>query len=404
MFTQFDIAPKYRMMIVFAVAMLASWLVFRPILHIAKSKNLVDNPEARKLQKEPVPMLGGVVVFFGIIMGLTFFKTWYSYVSIFPVVSAMVMMLYIGMIDDIKGIKPSIRFALEILIALLMVYGTRSYVSNFQGMWGIENVSTACGVALSVLTFVGVVNAYNMIDGIDGLSSSLGIQFCTCFFLLFFLAHDYSYAALAAVSVAALVPFFLHNVFGWSSKMFIGDGGTMVMGTMFSAMILEVLSPNFGRFMSQVTTATMGESWQFDFSLIAFTLAVFGLPIADTLRVMFERIAHKKSPFSPDNTHLHHLYVQNKYSYIGTTIRENILNMTGILAFFILWRTGASLEWQMYGVVLVALAANHIPVALLRYALRHPEGSYARFIARCADYSHVERKGLWLKIQKVIDR
>lgn len=404
MFTALDIPPKFRMMIIFAVAMVASSLVFRPILQIAKDKNLVDNPDARKLQKQPIPVMGGVVVFFGIIMGLTFFKTWYNYVSIFPVVSAMVMMLYIGIIDDIKGIKPHTRFVLEIMISLLMVFGTKSYVANFQGMWGIECVGTACGVALSVLTFVGVVNAYNMIDGIDGLSSSLAIQVCTCFFLLFFLAHDYSYAALAVVTMAAMVPFFCHNVFGWSSKMFIGDGGTMVMGTMFSAMIFEVLSGKFGPIFSAVTDATIGKGFAGNLSLIAFTLAVFGLPIADTLRVMFERIAHKKSPFSPDNNHLHHLYVQNGYSYIGTTIRENLLNLAGIAALILLWVFGASMEWQMYTVVIVALLANHIPAALLRYALKHPESAYACFVSKCAQNSHVERKGIWLKIQKVIDR
>ena len=128
MFTTLDIPPKFRMMIIFAVAMVASSLVFRPILQIAKDKNLVDNPDARKLQKQPIPVMGGVVVFFGIIMGLTFFKTWYNYVSIFPVVSAMVMMLYIGIIDDIKGIKPHTRFALEIMISLLMLFLKLNYV------------------------------------------------------------------------------------------------------------------------------------------------------------------------------------------------------------------------------------------------------------------------------------
>ena len=404
MFPIIDLAPKFRMLIVFFVAWLASALIFKPICQIAKSKNIVDNPDARKLQKEPIPVLGGVVVFFGIIAGLTFFKTLHSYVSIFPVVSAMVVMLYIGVIDDVRGIKSYTRFALEIMVALLMVFGTKAYVANFQGMWGIDYVSTTCGVMLSVLTFVGVVNAYNMIDGIDGLSSSLGIQICLCFFLLFFLAHDYSYAALAAVTMAAMLPFFMHNVFGWSSKMFIGDGGTMVLGTMFSAMILEVLSTRFGTALEAITEVTIGGGWTLDFSLIAFTLAVFGLPIADTLRVMFERIARKKSPFSPDNTHLHHLYVQNGYSFIGTTIRENLLNIVGIAAFILLWRLGASKEWQMYGVVLCALAADHIPTALLRYTLKHPDCALAVFVAKRAKRSHIERRGIWLKIQKLIDR
>lgn len=399
-----DIPPKFRMMIVFIISMLAANLVFRPILNISKQKGIVDNPDARKLQKEPIPILGGAAVFFGIMMGITFFKTWYNYVNIFPVISAMVMMLYIGIIDDIVDIKPKIRFALEILISLLLIFGTHRCITNFQGLWGIENVSIGLGIVLSVITFVGLVNAYNMIDGIDGLSSSLGIQICIFFSIIFFIAHDYAFSALSVVTMAALVPFFLHNVFGWSSKMFIGDGGTMVIGTMFAAMVFETLSSKFGGLLTSVTDVTVKEGFARNLSLIAFCLAVFSLPIADTLRVMTERIAHKKSPFSADNIHLHHLFVRNGYSYIGTTIRENILNLSVIAIFAALWLCGASLEWQLYGTVLSAFAANIITASVLRYCLSHPERSYSRFISRCAQKSHVERKGIWLKIQKIVDR
>lgn len=405
MFQLIDLLPKYRMMIIFALAMLSSWLVFKPILRIAKKKDIVDNPEARKLQKEPIPILGGVVVFFGIIIGITFFKTWFTYISIFPVVTAMVIMLYIGVMDDISGIKPKVRFALEILTAILIIYSTRFYVSNFQGLWGIETVSKPIGIALSILTFVGLVNAYNMIDGIDGLSSSLGIQMCMFMFLLFFLAHDYSYAALAVVSMAAMVPFFMHNVFGWSSKMFIGDGGTMVMGTMFSAMVFKALSTNFSEVLAKITERSLDAVLPLErLSMIAFTVAVFSLPVADTLRVMFERVADKKSPFSPDNRHLHHLYIRNGFSHIGTTIRENLLNAVTILALIILWLCGAGMEWQLYGVVLTALVANHVPTGVLRYCLKHPESRLSSFVSSRAEKSHVERKGIWLKIQKLIDR
>lgn len=187
--------------------------------------------------------------------------------------------------------------------------------------------------------------------------------------------------------------------------MFIGDGGTMVMGTMFSAMVFKALSTNFSEILANVTERSLESIFPLaNLNLIAFTLAVFSLPVADTLRVMFERIAVGKSPLEADNRHLHHLYIRNNYSHIGTTIRENILNLSCIMTSILLWICGAGMEWQLYGVIMVAFVANLTPALFLRYALNHPESRFGRFVGYCAEKSHVERKGAWLKIQKLIDR
>ena len=388
-----DIAYKYRLLILFAIAFVATQLVFIPILRIAKGKNIVDNPDARKLQKEPVPVMGGIAVFFGITVGLCFYKTMIVYTSLFPVLGAMTVMLYLGSIDDILSSSPKLRFAIEVIVALVLLYGLKCCIVNFQGLWGIDCIPVWLGVLLSVVTFVGIVNSINMIDGVDGLCSAFCVLILGCFGVLCFLARDYSFAVLSAVCIGSLIPFFLHNVFGWSTKMFIGDGGTMMIGTAVSAMVFVILRRNFG----------IQEAFpELNFSRIAFVLSVMSIPVSDTIRVMLVRVFHHKSPFSPDKNHLHHIFVAAGFSYISITMIELCLDIFVIAVFVLSWIAGASVSGQVYFVLAATVLADFGTACLLKRLSVRNGAAYARIRGR-AERTHVERKGFWLIIQKIID-
>ena len=387
------IAYKYRLIALFFISFISTMIVFKPILRIAIKKDIVDNPDARKLQKKPVPVMGGIAVFFGIMVGLCFYKTMISYTALFPVVSAMTIMMYLGCMDDILSVRADTRFGLEILVAATLIFGLKCYICNFQGLWGIDVIPSSVGVALSILTFLGLVNAINMIDGVDGLSSAFCILILGCFGIFCFLSRDYSFAVLAAVCIGGLLPFFLHNVFGYTTKMFIGDGGTMMMGTAISAMVFVVLRGN-----NAIETLYP----ELNFSRIAFVVAVLSIPVADTLRVMFCRIAHKKSPFEPDKTHLHHLFVKAGFSYISITMIEIALDILVIGAFFLTWWLGGSLELQLYVTVAAAALLNWGIAGILAFSAKKNDRFY-RGVEYIGAHSHVERRGIWLHIQHLID-
>ena len=156
------------------VALVAVRWVYFKILYIAKTKGLVDNPDARKLQKEPVPVTGGLAVFFGVAMGLL---AGYSVgglmgvefqIRLMPVLVSMVVMLYIGAMDDIMGLSPTVRFVIEILTVLGLIYTSGGCIDTFHGLWGIEQFSWWIAVPLTVFAGVGIINAVNMIDGVNG--------------------------------------------------------------------------------------------------------------------------------------------------------------------------------------------------------------------------------------------
>lgn len=328
-------------LIQFMVSMISTWWIFRHTLKIAKLKNIVDNPEARKLQRVPVPVLGGVAIFFGMTVALVCSGLMFKASTLFAIMGVMVIMLYIGTIDDILSLSPYLRFLIEIIVVLALIYCNNYSLNDFHGLWGIEDITQWVAVPLTVFACVGIINAINLIDGVNGLSSGYCICSCAIFAGMFIWADDKEAASLATVSVGALIPFFCHNVFGKKSKMFIGDGGTLLMGTIISTFVIGALDGN----------SPLAEKVGPDFGMIPFTLAVLAIPIFDTLRVMVMRMVRGKSPFSPDKTHLHHLFLDLSFSHIGTTITEILSNLLVVLIWWISYKAGASIDCQLYIVI-----------------------------------------------------
>lgn len=340
-----------------AASLLAVYWIYFKILKIAKLKNLVDNPDARKLQKSPVPVVGGLAVFFGLIFGLLTGGTMMGLLGteaqqladvlaaprLLPIVLAMSIMLYTGCMDDIMGLSPKARFAIEILVILGMIYSSGICVDSIHGLWGITAIPWIIAVPLTVFAGVGIINAVNMVDGVNGLSSGLCIT-CSMLFGLYFLSMgDHVNAVLAFSMVASLFLFFVHNVFGEQSRMFIGDAGTMVMGVLMIWFVMCAMH-DAGQIHTQVHT----------YCPTAMVVAFLSVPVADTLRVMTMRVIHGKSPFSPDKTHLHHAFVGIGVSHSITALSEILINVTVVGVWFLTIHLGAPLHCQLYAVVLVS--------------------------------------------------
>ena len=376
----------------FVVALLASTWVFPFMLRIAKQKNIVDNPDARKLQRVPIPVLGGMVVLFGILVALCVCQLFVDCSDLFTIVLAMSIMLYVGTMDDILDMSSVGRFLLEILVALMIIYTCNYSIDNLHGLWGVYEISPYIGVPLTVVTVVGLVNAINLIDGVDGYSSGYCVMACFIFGVFFYIAGDMAMTMLAVVCAASLIPFFMHNVFGRTSKMFIGDGGTLVMGVVMSVFVLNVLKSE--------SMCTLYNAR--GIGLVPFTLAVLCVPVFDTVRVMVMRILRKTSPFHADKTHLHHMFIELGFSHIGTTFSILTLNCLVILGGYISYKCGCSVDVQLYVVIALSLLVTVGFYYGMRLCGKRGWAPY-RFMKRVGKWSHIERKGIFLCLQNVVD-
>lgn len=380
-------------LILFVAAMLSTWWIFRDIHRIAILKNITDNPDARKLQKVPVPCLGGVAVFFGIIMALLIAGVEFEASKMFTIVCAFTLMLYIGTMDDILSLSPLFRLFMEVLILMLLIYGGSGYIDDFHGLWGIYSIPDWIAVPLTIFACAGIINAINLIDGVNGLCSGYCITACIAFGVVAIWSGDQKSASFAAIFTGALIPFFIHNVFGDKSKMFLGDGGSLMMGMIMSYFVISLLKSD-----SPLSFVADG-----NFGFIPFVLAVLVIPVFDTLRVMTSRILRGTSPFSPDKTHLHHLLFRFHFSHVGTTLTEILLSILILAVWFACWRLGASVEIQLYAVVALGIAAT-FGFYWLGARLEKRQGAGWRLLTRIGDRTHVGHTRWFERCTRILDK
>ena len=387
------ISPLYCILLSFCISLfLVGWIHPR-LVKIALLKNIVDNPDVRKLQRTPVPILGGVAVFFGIVIGIASMSAAVNCSGLLIVIMAMIAMLYIGTMDDILNLSPALRLLVEILVVLLLIFVGGYCIDDFHGLWGIGRIPDWIAVPLTVFAVVGIINGINLIDGVNGLSSGFCMMACVMFGTLFYLSGCMTMTILAVVAVGALLPFFFHNVFGKTSKMFIGDGGTLVMGIVLSVFVIEVLRSD------SVCAAYVGP----DVGLIPFTLAVLSVPVFDTLRVMSMRIIRGQSPFHPDRTHLHHMFIELGASHVATTIAILALNALVVFCWWALVALRMSVDMQIYQVIGISLLVTFGLYHFMQWHMRH-NTRFLHEVRRLGYRTHISRTGFFFQMQKVMDR
>lgn len=383
----------YITAISFLVSFATAWWIFKYVLRIAVDKNIVDNPNARKLQKEPVPVLGGVAVAFGILAATVVGGMFFNVSQIYPLICIMIIMLYVGVMDDILGLSPRLRLLIEILVVVALIYTTGFAIDDFHGLWGIGRLPQGLAVCLTVFAGVGIINAINLIDGVNGLCSGYCIFVCAVFGAFFASSGGTAGAFFAAACIGALIPFLCHNIFGAKSKMFIGDGGTLLMGTVMTYFVIDCLHGDVA-----AETARNG-----NFGLVPFALSVLAVPVFDTLRVMTVRMLHGRSPFSPDKSHLHHLLFEYHFSHIGTTCTEILLNMLVVGVWRTAYALGATIDVQLYAVLLTGIGVTFGLYGLLT-RIRRRDTRFYHALLRFGDRTHVGHSKWFSKCRKVLDR
>lgn len=384
------------------LSLIVSLVVYPFVLRIAIKHNIVDNPNARKLQRVPVPVMGGFVVFSGIIVALLVSNTQLNDTSTWVGLTAMTTMLVIGAWDDIMDVSATLRFILEMALVYGMVVLADIGIDSFHGLWGIGAIPDSVSLPLSVIVGVGVINATNLIDGVDGYSSGFGILSCALFAALFYEGGNVVMGRLALICVGALIPFFLHNVFGNKSKMFIGDSGSLMMGAVLSLFVFSFLSKDGS--CAVLEDKKMG--------MLPFSIAVLSIPVFDTLRVMCVRIIRGKSPFHPDKTHLHHLFIEMGFSHLGTTFFILSINVFIVAAWFVSWKLGASVDVQFYVVVALSFLATFGFYKLMKVQQNkgdadedgYPTGGRLwKWMCNLGEKTHIERNGFWQFMRNLVD-
>lgn len=388
--------------IVTLVAMLTSALVFPFALRFALKHDIVDKPNARKLQRSPVPVFGGVVVYSGILAGGLVLLFFFRSPMLAWILFSVALMMVIGTWDDINGLPAFVRLLVEVLLVGGFIATTGIYIDNLHGLWGVYEMDPLYAIPISIFAGVGTINAINMIDGVDGYSSGYAMLACLCFAFAFHSAWTPGMVCLTLIAGGALLPFFMHNVFGARSRMFIGDGGTLMLGMLLTSLAFSALSSKVG----------LGPLEDQNVCIPALVIGVGCIPLFDAVRVMFVRMIHGKSPLKADKSHLHHLFIDMGFSHLGAAMFIIQMNIVVLLGWWLAWYLGASMDVQLYVVVAMALMVTAGVYSLMRWQQNggpvdeegYPQGTKLwHLLCRLGEWTHKENKRAWRMMRFIMD-
>lgn len=317
----------FNFLLVFIVSF-TTLIVARPFV---KAIGLVDKPNYRKRHQGLIPLIGGIALFLG---NLTFyFLVWPQMHLPYLYLAAVTVLLIIGVLDDRFDVSPLIRVVIQATLAITMVWCGLSLQSLGQllGPFSLTLDSHLLSTFVTIFITIAVINAFNMIDGIDGLLAGLSSVSFAAIGILMIFDGQYPLAYWCFALIFALIPYALFNLnlFGKKWKVFMGDSGSTLIGfTMFWILLLSTQGQ--GHAMSPTTG-----------------LWVIAIPLIDMVAIIFRRLKKGKSPFRPDRLHIHHLMMRAglsaRQALAVITLAAALCAAIGILGEIYYWN-----EWVMF--------------------------------------------------------
>ena len=267
-----------------ALSILISFIIglcFMPmVIDIAKKRNFVVKPNKRTSHEGVVPNVGGINIFISFF--LTVFLFSYGIIDQLQfIIIGVLIILIVGFVDDLIDIKVTWKLFGEIVSAFFLIVVADVRLSHLHGFLGINELSLITSYSLSFFVFIVIINALNLIDGVDGLASGLGILYSIFFAVYFKMTGRIDLSISAFTMVGSLTVFFIYNVFGGKHKIFMGDSGSLLLGYMTTLFVFEFCEMNAYHRVSDTFYMSSAPS---------VAICVLSIPLFDTMRIMLTRI------------------------------------------------------------------------------------------------------------------
>lgn len=333
-----------------------------PIVRVAKAKNIFDETNSRKIHKSSIPNLGGISLFMAITITATILTVGYNTTGFQLVFASMVLLFFVGIKDDIIYIAPNTKLFIQLIAAFILVGLGKLTISNFEGLLGLYQVPPILAYPFTMIFIVLMINAYNLIDGIDGLAGSLGIM-ASAFFAVWFYMNGFHAMAILSVSlIGALAGFLRFNLFSKEYKIFMGDTGSLLLGLLMAVQVIWFLAMNHSAAIPYPTAYAP-----------VIALSVIAVPLMDTLRVFTLRIVRGQPPFYPDKNHLHHRMLTFLPRHLHSSVGITVANLFVFLSAVALSYTGLNINIQFLFILSISVCMCIFP-GLLERIIRKKNG------------------------------
>jgi UDP-N-acetylmuramyl pentapeptide phosphotransferase/UDP-N-acetylglucosamine-1-phosphate transferase len=292
------------------IIIISSTLLISAILNILFQKefikrNILDNINNRSSHQSIATRSGGSSIFLSLFFISVFFYLNNNEIYDFSFLIPIAIMLFVGLYDDIYKLDFKLKFIFQIIVAKIII-DNGLIIDNLHGIFGVFELSRILGQLFTIFIIVAIINSINFIDGIDGLAISVITLFLLSFELFSSTSSDMIFLTL--IILGSVIPLYFFN-FRIKNKVFLGDSGSLLLGTVVSIYVLKILSQDYSI------------KPEYDLNKVIFVISILSYPIFDIIRIFFLRLYKKKSPFLADKQHIHHLILdKTKKHYLTTSI------------------------------------------------------------------------------------
>ncbi|UZH54640.1 undecaprenyl/decaprenyl-phosphate alpha-N-acetylglucosaminyl 1-phosphate transferase [Salinimicrobium tongyeongense] len=330
--------------LVFLLTFGLTFYLIPKVLWVSQEKNLMASVNERSSHSKAVPTFGGVAFYIAIIMVLTILQSLrLTYVGN-HLIAAMTILFMVGLKDDLVISTAKVKFLGQITAACFLVFSPEFQLTSLHGFLGIYEIPVVLGYFITGFIVLALINAYNLIDGIDGLAAIVGIVISLVFVFIFY-ATGQPFFALASISLAGVLTAFLRfNFSRGRRKIFMGDSGSLLVGLLLSFLSLKFLA-------MEPYSPALSQGYDPAHRLL-FLACILFVPAFDTLRVIIIRKIKGQSPFSPDRNHAHHVLLDLGLSHKKASFSLGLLNLV-VVSLYISLSNLLSQVWLLFLVVLL---------------------------------------------------
>jgi UDP-GlcNAc:undecaprenyl-phosphate GlcNAc-1-phosphate transferase len=295
------------------------------IIRLSLVKKLYDLPNARKLHGKRISPLGGMAIFGGMVISFIFCTAHLLNPALNSVLVGLFVLFITGVKDDLYPLVPYKKMLGQLLaVAVVVMQGDVRLVS-FYGLFGVNELPYWISLGLSFFFFLGIINSFNFIDGINGLSAGIGVVISLTYIFVFHFLKEDLFLILSLCILGSQLAFLRYNLV--NAKIFMGDSGSMILGFLVALLSISFLQLN------EVNPQFLLK--KIDAMVLAFAIII--IPVVDTTRVVFLRVfIFRRSPFSADRNHIHHTLIDIGLSHFQASLSLMFINVVFVLLAFFL--------------------------------------------------------------------
>ncbi len=349
-----------KTLVVLCFSFVVALFVIKCLKPVAFWLQIVDKPGGRKKHDGLIPLVGGVSIYFSVLLSVLLFLEQPVFLRLFMLSGGLIV--FIGLLDDRYNLSARTRLVGQMLVCSIFVYGLDVQILSFGNLFGFGELELGVlAYPLTILSLMGAMNAFNMLDGMDGLVGSIAIISFLGLIFLFAANGNLNLMFLCVSFIGALLAFLLFNIWGDSrnkflKKVFMGDAGSMFLGLSIGVLLVK---------------GSQGESAAFA-PIVSLWLIL--LPMTDMFTIMYRRFKRGQSPMLPDRTHIHHILLRAGFAKYQTLCIILFAQLIFVFSALISVRQGLS-EVVSLALIVAVVAIYQVVMKkswrLIRYCKRY---------------------------------